>query len=64
MIVVTPTERDRGEDETTLRVIQLIAAGFGLGDVAAEVELEPVDVIDILHQHRDCFDRLACHWLA
>ncbi len=48
-------EPTREEDERAARVLLLIAHGWGLGDIATDTELEPVDVIEILYAHRDCF---------
>lgn len=52
---VVELDPGREADERAARVLLLAAHGWGLGDIATDTELEPVEVIDILHAHRDCF---------
>ena len=64
MIAPRTEEPGRNDDETAGRVLMLASAGYGIGDICADTELDAVEVIELLHAHRDCFDRLNCCYLT
>lgn len=57
MSSVTPIsgEPSRDEDEDIARVLALAGAGWGIEDIATDIERDQVWVIEALHAHRDCF---------
>ena len=46
---------ERAADEDIARTLNLAQAGWGIEDIAVDVDRDEVWVIEALYAHRDCF---------